>query len=461
MRKHGAHAERAAQRVAPGTTQPVGRRFVLAAGIDGAVRRVRVHQREQFAGDGQFVDATAARQAFDRMQRRVLRIVAFGAKRRRLIHQLHQCADLADQLPPLRVSQQTQRRDRAADAHVVRGLFGLLLYLRGGGIRQYRRERRAYGFAFAIVFEQSGAGVGVQALKYLQSKRAKHASRTKDVEYPVDVDVGVVVQPIAPQVRQRARGLRCRDALGQTPQIFDQYDAHRRRQRPQFTQCQIACLLIGTQVCNEQRFVERAVGVCDECPRDAVDTRQAGQMCVDQNGQVAEVAARQAVVNLFDLRNDDVEIVEQPFAGGADVIPGTFLYADVSIGLAQHGDVVAQARKKLGRPRCVQRCGVCFAETAAVFLEAAGAENLRADRWFDDTTRRIQNRQRLCAGMRHVPAQASVFHRIQTGNELPTNTTAAINVTVVTNLGARNSSSASMAHRTRCRRLDANAHWRR
>ena len=47
----------------------------------------------------------------------------------------------------------------------------------------------------------------------------------------------------------------------------------------------------------QQLFVEGAVGVGDEGPGDAIDARQAGQRLVLQHRQVAEIAARQALVD--------------------------------------------------------------------------------------------------------------------------------------------------------------------
>ena len=64
-----------------------------------------------------------------------------------------------------------------------------------------------------------------------------------------------------------------------------------------------------------------------------------------QDRKVAEVTPWQSVVNFLDLRDDDVKIVEQPFARRIDV-DRALLQADVSMRLAQYGDVLAQPRKE-------------------------------------------------------------------------------------------------------------------
>jgi hypothetical protein len=60
--------------------------------------------------------------------------------------------------------------------------------------------------------------------------------------------------------------------------------------------------------------------VGDEGNGDLVDPRVAGQRSGGELGQLPVVAARQALTDLEDVLLDDVEIVEQPLAGGADVV---------------------------------------------------------------------------------------------------------------------------------------------
>ena len=170
------------------------------------------------------------------------------------------------------------------------------------------------------------------------------------------------------------------DALGQPAQVLDQHDPQRRRQGPELAERELARLLVGLEEVHQQLLVEGAVGVGDERPGDAVDARQADQRLVLQHRQVAEVAPRQAVVDLAQLRFDQVEVVEQPLGRRADVVAGGRLPADVAVRLAQDPDVVAQAREEGGRALGREARGVGVAEAAAVLREALGTEDLRAVR---------------------------------------------------------------------------------
>ena len=134
-------------------------------------------------------------------------------------------------------------------------------------------------------------------------------------------------------------------------------------------------MLVRIEKRDEQVFIESAVGVRYEGPGDAVHPRQAGEVNAGEHRQVIEVAARQAVVNLFELCRDDVEVVEEPFASGAHVLAGALLLADVAVRLAQHRNVVAQPRKELGGAGVVAHVGVAFTEAAAVLRETLCAED--------------------------------------------------------------------------------------
>ena len=61
---------------------------------------------------------------------------------------------------------------------------------------------------------------------------------------------------------------------------------------------------------HQEVLVESAVGVCDEGPRHAVNPGQASQRLVQQDRQAAKVAARQPVVNLLELRFNQVKVVQ-------------------------------------------------------------------------------------------------------------------------------------------------------
>ena len=210
---------------------------------------------------------------------------------------------------------------------------------------------------------------------------------------------------VADQIRDLARRLVRAQPLGQAAQVFDQHHAQRRRQRPELAEREFASLLVSTEKAREQLFVERAIGVRDEGPRDAIDARQAGQRRVDQHRQVLKVAPWQTLVNLAELAFDQMKVVEQPLGRGADVVAAAGVVADVVLGFAQRADVVFEARKKGRRAARRDVCAMRLTEAATVLAEALRPKNLRAVRRLDRAAAAVEDvEQRLrCVG--DQPAQ--------------------------------------------------------
>ena len=106
--------------------------------------------------------------------------------------------------------------------------------------------------------------------------------------------------------------------------------------------------------------VDAPLGVRDQRDRQLVDARIAGERSAGELRQLAVVAARQALAHLADVLLDDVEVVEQPLAGRADVgpvvggggEPGVGLVQDAA-GLVQPGEQAGcRARRGRGTTRC-------------------------------------------------------------------------------------------------------------
>ena len=76
------------------------------------------------------------------------------------------------------------------------------------------------------------------------------------------------------------------DALRQAPKVLHQHDAQRDGDRPQLADRQRLDALVGVHEPAEHLGIEAAVGVRDEGPGDAVDTRIAGQGPLGQLGQL-------------------------------------------------------------------------------------------------------------------------------------------------------------------------------
>ena len=86
-----------------------------------------------------------------------------------------------------------------------------------------------------------------------------------------------------------------------------------------------------------------------------------------------------------------MKVIEQPFGSRTDVVAGPGVHPDVLVCLAQHGDVLAQARKER-RPTGSRSAGsVRLAKTAAMLRETLLTENLGAYRRLQRTPSAVQN----------------------------------------------------------------------
>ena len=399
-----AQAERRQQPGLARAEQPVRRHALGIVAAPGRIVAGAMHQAEQGLGHRALAPAALLGQLLDAVQSPVAGVVALGGEGRRAQHQLGQHAGLGDDVGPVGVADRAQRGDRVADAQVV---GGLRRRQPGLDLGQVRRDP-------AQPVERHLLGLGpriLQALRHLRQKGLADAAPVQQGQQGVEPLGGVGVEAVAAQVGDLARGLVRGHALGQPAQVLDQHDPQGRRQRPQFSERELARFLVSLQEVDQQLFVEGAVGVRDERPGDAVDARQPDQRLVLQHRQVAEVPPRQAVVDFAQLRFDQVKVVEQPLGRRADVVAGGRLLADVAMRFAQDPDVVAQARKERGRTGSREAGGVRFAEAASVLREALRTEDLRAVRSLERATRGIENRAYRCRRIGHQPQQFERRHR--------------------------------------------------
>jgi hypothetical protein len=95
--------------------------------------------------------------------------------------------------------------------------------------------------------------------------------------------------------------------------------------------------------------VDATLGVRDQRDRQLVDARVAGERTRGQLRQLAVVAARQALTDLADVLADDVEVVEQPLAGGADVRVVGAAGGETRVDVTQDAPRLDQARQQRRR----------------------------------------------------------------------------------------------------------------
>ena len=298
-----------------------------------------LHQPQQRGGHGDLAMAAAPCQTFDRMQGLVARDDGFGIERLAAAQQAHQTAAALDDVTPVGITDRAQRVHGVADTQVVCGLLGRL--------PAPERSRIRLGLLQPCLLQRVVPAVRVlESLRQLGQERGRHGQRLKPRPPMLQLCHGSGGDSVAAQICSLARGFLVRLALGQTAQVFDQYHAQCGGQCPHFPQFERARLLVREQKLHQQVFVERAVGMRDKGPGNAVDPRQTFQRRLQQNRQGAKVAARQTLVHLVQLGVDQMKVVEQPLRGRAGVVPGGGLLPDIPVGLAQHLDIAAQARKE-------------------------------------------------------------------------------------------------------------------
>ena len=150
-------------------------------------------------------------------------------------------------------------------------------------------------------------------------------------------------QAIGKVVGKLARRAVAHDLLGEAAQVFDQHDAQRDGDRPEFADGEGLHLLVGVQEAAQHLGVEMAVGVGDEGPGEAEHARIADERAIDQLWQLAVIAAGQGGADFADLALDEVVVVDQPFGGGGDRLAGLDRRGDGAVGFEQGGGVVGEA----------------------------------------------------------------------------------------------------------------------
>ncbi len=368
---------------APGTAQPVARERRVAS-----VGSVAAHVLEQRLRDDELAAAAAARESLDVVQGPVARVGVLGLEQRRGEHALHQHAGAADDVGPVGIADRAQRGHRIADAQVVRGLTGKVLGLRFGEVGQRGVQPGLEAGRTELV---GGSAPVAQPDRELREEHPPDAAPDQQREHFVEHRHPEGLDAVGTQVGHLACGLVAGHALGEPAQVLDQQHAQSRGQCPHLAQAQLARLLVAVEEVREQLVVECAVGVRDERPGHAVDARQSREGLVLQQRQRAEVAARQRIADLLELRLDEVEVVEQPLGRGTHVVAGGSLLADRVVRLAQHADVGAQAREESGRGQRGAFGAVRLPEAAAVLRKALRAEDLGADRRLRRAAARIED----------------------------------------------------------------------
>ena len=259
-----------------------------------------------------------------------------------------------------------------------------------------------------------GCGWIAQAQRHLDEEYPASAALVHQGQKLVKLPCGIASYPVNPQVGDFTGGFVGGHTFGKAAQVFNRDDSQRRGQRPQLAQSQFPSLLVGTQKPGIEVFIDRAVRVGCQGPSDAVDTRQPRERFVQQYRQCAEIAARKTLVDFADLRFDQMKIVNQPFCGGADVVPDTLAALRHAQGLGMTNtlticNVATSAMVRECKLSYITRAGIEIgvASTKAFTAQLAGLFLLTLV--LAKTRGRLSapEEQRHLKAMRHLPAALS------------------------------------------------------
>ncbi len=108
-------------------------------------------------------------------------------------------------------------------------------------------------------------------------------------------------------------------AQGHPPHVLDESQPEHRRDGPELADGESGDLLKGSHEAGHVVERDPALAVRDQRDSQLVDPRIPGERPAAQHGQLSVVAPRQALAHLVHVLLDDVIVVQQPFARGADV----------------------------------------------------------------------------------------------------------------------------------------------
>ncbi len=306
---------------------PAPARYEVVAGVPLAfgqrITAGRRHRRGLFGrggralGDLELRVLRAAGQLFDgapvEISRGKIHLGEFAVGGENAIDQ----ADFLEEFGPIDGGYEPHAGDDIADRHVGGGLPLMLCpnrlvggrSLRGETAIQPEQRRRHPRILIAQPLDElDGKGPRQRRVIELLQHRVRRLRRAAiDAEQPVRQSVGF-------PTRRKAV---C-DSLGGAPQVLDEHDSQRDRDRPEFADGQRLDMLIGAYEAYQHLAVEAAVGMGDKGPGQSEDAGIALERPIGQFRQLAVETGRQITPDVADLRFDDRKIIEQPFGGRRD-----------------------------------------------------------------------------------------------------------------------------------------------
>ena len=242
---------------------------------------------------------------------------------------------------------------------------------------QRRREPRILIAKPMHEFDREGLGKGLRAASGENDRRRFRGA-------PVHTK-----QSIRKAIRLVARGPAACDLLRKPPQILNQDDLQRYRDRPKLTDREGLNFLIRVDVGNQDIGIEAAVGVGDKRPRHAEDAGITRERAGDEFWELAVIAWRQISADLTDLPFHQMKIVDQPLSRRRDLAPIVDRLHDRSIGRQEDRAIVGKSggqRQAAGRTGSY---GLRDRKTLRMRLQALDAEQFLTDRLLAIPGRRL------------------------------------------------------------------------
>ena len=234
--------------------------------------------------------------------------------------------------------------------------------------------------------QSQSRGLALQAPRQFRDERAHHRRvRARHVRDHQNQAGRVVLGDVHHLVRPGFGLVAVERAAGDTgchpAQILDQRQPQHDRDAPQFAQFERHHGLIGGHEAAEAFGVDAAIAMRNGLERDVVDAGKPRRGSLRQARQLPAVTLGQMPGRSANLLLDQIEIIEQPFAGGRDAAIILDRGRQQVAGSNQHRLIFGQAGKKVIRGAAGAEF-VRSGERLAVLLHLIGAEQLRAQRQF-------------------------------------------------------------------------------
>ncbi len=243
--------------------------------------------------------------------------------------------------------------------------------------RQRRRESRILIAKPMHEFDREGLGKGLGALSGENDRRRFRSAAAHSK------------QPISKAISRVARDAAARNLLRKPPQIFNQDDLQRYRDRPKLADREGLNFLIRVDVGHEDIGIETAVGVGDKRPRHAEDAGVTRERSGDEFWQLAVIARRQIGADLTDLPFHQMKIVDQPLSRRRDLAPIVDRLHDRPIGRQEDRGIVGKSGGERPAPCRTGSHGLSDRKTLCMRLKTLDAEQFLTDRLLAIPWRRL------------------------------------------------------------------------